>query len=83
MFSMSLTVRSCTFPRHDLFIDLNRLSNLVFHPSYSHFGLEVCIKNVLVPLKIYLKEKFNYSLSRPDLLIVFIFLDPKDSVLGR
>jgi hypothetical protein len=59
---MSLIVKSCTFSRYDLFIDLSRLSNLVFHPSYSHFGLEVCIKNVLVTLRIYLKENLNYSL---------------------
>lgn len=78
LFCMSLTVRSCTFPGHDLFIALNRLSNLVFHLSYSHLGLEVCMKNVLGPLKSYLKEKLNYSLSRPDLLTVFTFLDPKD-----
>lgn len=68
---LSLTVRSCTFLRHDLFIDLSRLSHLVFHPSFSHFELEVCMKNVLVTLKIYLKENLNYSLRHPDLFILF------------
>lgn len=77
MFSVSLTVRSCTFPRHDLFIELNRLSNLVFHPS--HFGLEVCMKNVLVTLKIYLREKLNYSLSHPDPVNFFYILGSKRS----
>lgn len=79
MFSVSLAVRSCTFPRHDLFIELNRLSNLVFHPSHSHLGLEVCMKNVLVTLKIYLREKFNYSLSHPDPDNLFYILTSKRS----
>lgn len=79
MFSVSLTVRSCTFPRHDLFIEWNRLSNLVFHPSHSHFGLEVYVKNVLVTLKIYLRENLNYSLSHPDPVNLFYILGSEKS----